>query len=278
MTEGVARRVKSAPKVSAADLHNWKLLAAFRERMEPLLAQAPVTATEADPRRTLHMGDYFAMVLFAMLNPVIATTRSLCASSSLERMQAEVCGGPVSLGSFSEMQAVADPELLAGLLRELGDMALPSFGERCERERVGELIANDGTLLRGAVVFAMHFPGHGSEHALGRLGVVTGNLLQIPEVLAPMLDQHAHTPGVKVCPAPGQIAILMVHHAENGQHERIGGELAQAPDSIFRLLEQLLEGSNHSVGLRRDFRPAAMEPLEHGVIPVLHEIRDLPGV
>ncbi len=103
LTEGVARRVKSAPKVSAADLHNWKLLAAFRERMEPLLAQAPVTATEADPRRTLHMGDYFAMVLFAMLNPVIATTRSLCASSSLERMQAEVCGGPVSLGSFSEM-------------------------------------------------------------------------------------------------------------------------------------------------------------------------------
>ncbi len=123
--EAKARRVKSAPKVSAADLHNWKLLAAFRERMEPLLAQAPVTATEADPRRTLHMGDYFAMVLFAMLNPVIATTRSLCASSSLERMQAEVCGGPVSLGSFSEMQAVADPELLAGLLRELGDMALP---------------------------------------------------------------------------------------------------------------------------------------------------------
>jgi len=86
-------------------------------------------------------------MLFALLNPVIKSTRALCAASSLQRMQAEVCGRPVSLGSFSEMQAVCEPELLAGLLRELSAEALPVFGDERVRAQVRDLTANDGTLL-----------------------------------------------------------------------------------------------------------------------------------
>jgi hypothetical protein len=65
----------------------------------------------------------------------------------LPRVQEEVGGGPVSLGGFSEMQAVCQPELLAGLLRGLSEEALPFFGEARARAQVPDLIANDGTLL-----------------------------------------------------------------------------------------------------------------------------------
>ena len=128
-------------------LANWKLLKDFLARLEPILAAAPSKRTEEDPRRTLDSGGYLALVLFAMLNPVLKTTRALCAGSHFQRVQEEVCGQSVSLGSFSAMQHVVDPELLAGLLRSLAKEAVPRFGNEKDRERIGELIANDGTLL-----------------------------------------------------------------------------------------------------------------------------------
>jgi len=124
------------------------LLAEFQERLEPILRAAPSTPTEQDPRRKLLPGDYFSLILFALLNPAIKSARALCGASHFDRLQKEeVCREPVSLASFSEMQSLADPELLAGLLRSLSEEAVPVFGDPRLREKVSELIANDGTLL-----------------------------------------------------------------------------------------------------------------------------------
>jgi hypothetical protein len=62
-------------------------------------------------------------------------------------MQAESQGPPVSLASFSAMQQVVEPELLAGVLREMSAEAGPGFGDDRVRQPVQELIANDGPLL-----------------------------------------------------------------------------------------------------------------------------------
>lgn len=145
---GVPRaRAKPNTKLSEADLRNWKLLAEFQRRMEPILHQAPLSDTELDARRKLLSADYFSLMLFGLLNPVLKTMRGLVAASALPRMKVEVARHQVSLGSFSEMQHLVDPELLAGLLRSLAAEAGPSFGDAKVRERVGELVANDGTLL-----------------------------------------------------------------------------------------------------------------------------------
>jgi hypothetical protein len=133
--------------IDERQLHHWKLLEAFQQRLEPALAKRDQTPTELDSRRRLQPGGCLSMMLFALLNPVIKSTRALCAASGLQRRQAEVCGRPVSLGSFSEMQAVCEPELLAGLLRELSAEALPVFGDERVRAQVRDLTANDGTLL-----------------------------------------------------------------------------------------------------------------------------------
>jgi hypothetical protein len=50
--------------------------------------------------------DYLCAFLFALFNPVISSMRGVCASSHLKKVQQRVCSRPISLGSFSEAQAV----------------------------------------------------------------------------------------------------------------------------------------------------------------------------
>ena len=133
--------------LTEAQLRHWKLLDAFQRRLAPHLKRRVQTPTEADPRRTLFTDQYVSLLLFGLLNPVLKTTRALCAASHFDRVQAESGGPPVSLASFSAMQQVVEPELLAGVLREMSAEALPQFGDDRVRQHVQELIANDGTLL-----------------------------------------------------------------------------------------------------------------------------------
>lgn len=131
-------------EITQSQLRNWKLLENFQRRLEERLKQTDVPR---DLDRKLDKSGYLSLLLFAMINPVLKSARSLCVASRFERMQEEVCGQPVKLASFSEMQHVCDPELLAGLLRELSAEAAPVFGDKRLRSQVEELIANDGTLL-----------------------------------------------------------------------------------------------------------------------------------
>lgn len=147
---------------------NWKLLETFQQRLQPVLDKAPPTPTEQDPRRKLLPAEYFSMLLFGLLNPVLKTTRALCAATQLKRMQTEVCRGTVSLGSFSEMQHLVDPELLAGLLRSLAGEAQPVFGDERVRAHIKELIANDGTLLPALPRMAWAL-WQDSQHRAGKL-------------------------------------------------------------------------------------------------------------
>src|ERR1017187_1813387 len=88
------RRVASPAPVTPdtlteAQLGQWKLLGAFQRRPAPQLGRRRKTLTEEDPRRTLYAGQYVFLLLFGWLNPVLKTTRALCAASHFERMQAE---------------------------------------------------------------------------------------------------------------------------------------------------------------------------------------------
>ena len=101
------------------DLGGWRLLEDFRARLERSAATHPLLPTWADPQRRLSCADYLSLFLFGLLNPVVRTMRGLCAASRDPRLRREVCARPVSLGSFSEAQAVIDPELLADIFAQL---------------------------------------------------------------------------------------------------------------------------------------------------------------
>jgi hypothetical protein len=100
-------------------LQQWKLVSDFRQRVARAATTYSLNPTFAHPERQLLLADYLSLFLFGLLNPVVRTMRALCAASQLQRVQDEICGRSVSLGSFSETQHVLDPGLLEKVFSDL---------------------------------------------------------------------------------------------------------------------------------------------------------------
>jgi Holliday junction resolvase-like predicted endonuclease len=115
----VAAKHTSQIKLTERDFSRWRLIEDFQARLAQAAQTAPLLPTWSDPARRLKHTDYLSLFLLGLLNPVVRTLRGLCAASHLDRVQKEVCSRPVSLGSFSEAQAVLDPALLAEVFMQL---------------------------------------------------------------------------------------------------------------------------------------------------------------
>jgi hypothetical protein len=107
------------PKLAENELKQWKLIADFRERLEEECTKEEQSAPWQDRRRRLEQWDYLSLFLFALINPALKSLRAISAGSGLERVQKEVCSRAVSLGSLSEAQHLAEPELLEKLIASL---------------------------------------------------------------------------------------------------------------------------------------------------------------
>jgi hypothetical protein len=118
----------AAPKTELTErgLSRWRLLDDFKARLKQAAQPSRLAPTWSDPGRCLDYTDYLSLFLLGLLNPVVGTMRGLCAASHLARVQREVCTRPVSLGSFSEAQAVLDPALLAEVFAQLGREVRPA--------------------------------------------------------------------------------------------------------------------------------------------------------
>ncbi len=116
----------------------------FRQRLTQAEEKHPLAKTFSDPRRQLAHSDYLSLFLFGLLNPCVRTMRSLCSASEFERVQQEVCQRPVSLGSFSETQAVSDPALLEEVFESLGQQVRAK--EEDQRLRIKNWMIQDSSL------------------------------------------------------------------------------------------------------------------------------------
>lgn len=137
------------PIIDEKKLRSWKLLDDFRRRLAKIRAEMPPPPEKrpGGPERLLLEEDYFSLMLFGMLNPVLDSMRGLCAASHLERVQDEVCTRTVSLGSFSEAQGVFDSELLKGVFLDLVGENQTSWGDARLSHLADKLKLVDGTLL-----------------------------------------------------------------------------------------------------------------------------------
>jgi hypothetical protein len=114
-------------KVRERDLQQWRLVKRFQEALakEVAAGRVPVADTWGDERRKLGLASYLSLLLFGLFNPVVKSLRGLQAASGLRRVQREVCGRPVSLGSLSEAQALVEPALLQAVFTRLQPRARP---------------------------------------------------------------------------------------------------------------------------------------------------------
>jgi hypothetical protein len=133
-------------------LSNWKLLDDFRYRLAKTRAKmpsppAPARENPGGPERLLLDHDYFSLMLFGLFNPVLDSMRGLCAVSHLKRVQEDVCGRQVSLGSFSEGQSVFDPELLRQVFLDMSGEVKTTWGDPRLSQLADKLKLVDGTLM-----------------------------------------------------------------------------------------------------------------------------------
>ena len=135
------------PPLREADLRQWRLLEGFRERVAELAQERGVAASWEDPRRHLQYGQYLSLFLFGLINPALRTMRALCAASALERVQRDVCGQRVSLGSFSEAQSLVDPAFLETLFGRLAN-EFHGAAPQDPREAALYWLAQDSSLWR----------------------------------------------------------------------------------------------------------------------------------
>lgn len=132
----------------SADLIRWRLVEDFRQRLEKQLGTQSAHPSWKDPRRELQLCDYLSLFLLGLFNPVVRTMRGLCAASALPRVQSQVCRRPVSLGSFSEAQALVDPELLGEIFSELSEQVLREKGAGKLAPANRRWLVQDGSLFK----------------------------------------------------------------------------------------------------------------------------------
>jgi hypothetical protein len=142
---GVVEEPKvSEVKLNERDLSRWRLVEDFQDRLKQAAKPQALAATWSDPQRQFSHADYLSLFLLALLNPVVRTMRGLCEASHLARVQNEVCNRAVSLGSFSEAQAMTDPALLAKVFDQLSEeMPVPASPSAPKRR----WLIQDGSLF-----------------------------------------------------------------------------------------------------------------------------------
>src|SRR5256885_8620389 len=142
---------RSKREISEKELSRWRLIEEFERRLERAAGVRKEPRTFSDPRRKLGQKDYLSLLLFGLFNPVVDSMRGLCAASRLQRVQKQVCSAPVSLGSFSEAQAVVEPALLQRVFAELAaEQQWQNYGPKDQRLEPyrAQLLVVDGTLWR----------------------------------------------------------------------------------------------------------------------------------
>lgn len=140
---------KGQPKeIKLQDLQHFRTLRIFREYLAEAQNECELDRTFADSRRRLALGDYLGLMLFGLLNPVARTMRGLVQASNIEKVQADVCSRPVSLGSFSETQHLVNLDILEKMFARLSKEIREAESKSLD-SKAGEVIdwlAHDGSL------------------------------------------------------------------------------------------------------------------------------------
>lgn len=248
---------RQSQALTEQDLHNWKLLEAFQDAVERVFSKAKLAPTLGQPSRKLNYGPYLSAFLFGLINPVIESMRGLCEITALPRVQEEVCGAKISLGSFSEMQHVVDPQLLREVFRELvGRTALQQKPDA--RLAHLNLIAQDGSLWRALprMVWA--------EYGVGPKGEAKGVRLHLRFHLIEGKPQDAQVQRGKSCErqalrqmgVPGQVNVADRYY---GEDYRLFGDVDQAGGYfVFRLKESAVVNPQQELPLTAEDRTAGV--------------------
>jgi hypothetical protein len=97
--------------------------------------------------RKLYFDQYLALLLFYFFNPIITSLRAIQRASGLKKAQKVLGVKRTSLGSLSEASYVFDSQLIAPIIQELAEKAIPLETDPKLKAIEKQLVAVDGSLL-----------------------------------------------------------------------------------------------------------------------------------
>ncbi len=122
----------------------------YFDRLAKLFERLRPVGCERDKaqNRRLFYDQYCSLVLLYLFNPVVVSLRSLQQASELKKVQKRLGCGRASLGSLSESSHVFEPELLQGVVEELGAQLAPVAADTRLAAIRHTVTLVDGTLLK----------------------------------------------------------------------------------------------------------------------------------
>ena len=133
--------------LESPDVRGAKYLGKVLSLLERLHDDA--TARDKARNRTLFYDQYAALVLLSTFSPAMDSLRAIQQASALPKVRKLLgCSGRYSLGSLSEAARVFDPDLLEGVIAELGENLSPLAKDPRLSDVKHTLVLADGTLLK----------------------------------------------------------------------------------------------------------------------------------
>ena len=108
-------------ELAAADLKGLRLIRSFNKTLRQVSRRRGRLAGSSPPHP--RQQEYLSLYLYGLLDPVVHSLRGLCRFSQRESVQDRLGSGPFSRSTFSEMQHLTDPALLAEVFQELAGQA-----------------------------------------------------------------------------------------------------------------------------------------------------------
>ena len=132
-------------KIKDADVTGLK----YFNQLAPLLQRLHNDACQHNKagNRDLHCDQYCMLVLLYLFNPVVSSLRAIHQASELKKVQRKLGCQRASLGSLSEAAQVFDPQLLCGVIEELGEQLKPIARDQRLADVPHALTLVDGSLL-----------------------------------------------------------------------------------------------------------------------------------
>jgi hypothetical protein len=132
-------------KIQEKDITGLK----FFDQLAPLLRRLHDDACQRDSasNRILHYDQYCMLILLYLFNPIVTSLRGLQQASELRNVQKKLGCARASLGSLSEAATVFDPELLKGIIDELGAQLQPLAQDQRLQDIDQTITLVDGSLI-----------------------------------------------------------------------------------------------------------------------------------
>jgi hypothetical protein len=140
--------------------------------------------------RKLYFDQYIALFLFYFFNPIVTGLRSIQQVSELKKVQKVLGVKRTSLGSLSEASNVFDSRLIAPILQQLAEQAIPLETDTKLKDIEQMLVAVDGTLISALpkMLWALWLD---DEHRAAKLHLEFDIIKSIP-VRAEVTDANAN--------------------------------------------------------------------------------------